>query len=206
MQAKAPDRDRQRGRLRDALKLLALLLVLLAARSSLADHNVVPSGSMRPTLLEGDHILVDKLAYGLRVPFSHLVAWDFGGPARGDVVVLDSPVDGERLVKRVVAVPGDRIAVRGGRLVLEGRPVPLRAGAGGLVEELPGRAHLLSLDRGGGPDLGPLSLPPGRYLVLGDNRGNSADGRVFGLVPRELIVGRAVAVWWRDGGLTWLRL
>jgi signal peptidase I len=198
--------ERRRKLLREALTLASLVLVLLAARSSLADHNLVPSSSMLPTLQIGDRILVNKLAYGLRVPFSHQYLIASPDPARGDVVVLDSPVDGTRLVKRVVAVPGDRVEVRRGRLRLDGREVEVRPTAGGLVEVLSGRAHPLSLAAGGGPDLGPVTLPADRYLVMGDNRGNSADGRSFGSVSRARILGRVVGVFLRQGRFTWISL
>src|SRR5690242_7676686 len=114
----APSRSTIAGPLREALKLLALMAGLLMARSSLADHYYVPSESMLPTLAVGDRLVVNKLAYDLRLPFSSVSLWSRGGPARGDVAVLSSPEDGRTLVKRVVAVPGDRIAVRDGRLSL----------------------------------------------------------------------------------------
>src|SRR5829696_6834967 len=98
--------------------LAILLVVLLAARSSLADWNDVPTGSMNPTILEGDRIFVNKLAYDLKVPFTtwHVAEWS--DPRRGDVVVFYSPVDGDRMVKRVAAVPGDTVAMVNNRLVV----------------------------------------------------------------------------------------
>ena len=198
--------QRRKKLLRETLTLAGLVLVLLSARSSLADHNVVPSSSMWPTLEIGDHILVDKRAYGLRLPFSHWYLTQASGPARGDVVVLDSPVDGTRLVKRVVAIPGDRVEVRAGRLWLNGQETETRLAPGGFEEVLDGRAHRLSLEAGGGPDCGPRTLGADRYLVLGDNRGNSADGRTFGDVPRERILGRVLGVFLRQGNFTWIPL
>jgi len=196
-----------RQRLRDWLGLAAMLLVLLAARATLADHYHVPSGSMRPTLQLGDRLVVDKRAYGLRVPLTEHYLVEYGEPAAGEVVVLLSPDDGEVLVKRVAAVPGQTVAVRRGRLIVDGAILPIeRDERGALVERLSGVEHGVRLTRGGGPDLGPLALPPGRFLVLGDNRGASHDGRSFGLVRREAILGCVLGVYWRDGGPTWLDL
>lgn len=190
-------------RLRDVYPTLVTLAVLLFARSSLADHYYVPSGSMRPTVEVGDHVVVDKLAFGLRVPFTDTFLTPWRGPARGDVVVLDSPRDGTTLLKRVVALPGDLIEVRGGALLLNGGPVRVEGPTGALREELGAKAHPLRLDGGGGPDFGPFTVPAGRYLVLGDNRGDSLDGRYFGFVPAESLRGRALGVCVRAGRLVW---
>jgi signal peptidase I len=180
------------------------VLVVLVARSSLADHYEVPSGSMLPTVRVGDHVLVSKLAYGIRAPFIGFVD-QFRGPDRGDVVVLESPETGIVLLKRVIALPGDTVAVRGGRLWLNGEDVAVQTERDGL-RELLGRAHPISLDDGGGPNFGPKTIPAGKYLVLGDNRGDSRDGRYFGLVDRAAIFGRAFRVYWRGGRPTWQKL
>jgi signal peptidase I len=190
---------------RDLLSLGVMVAVLLMARSSLADHYQVPSGSMQPTVDIGDRVLVLKAAYGLRLPFSDLYLGGMRTPARGDVVVLESPEDGRVLLKRVVAVAGDEVAVRGGRLFLDGRAVPVDDQAGNLTEHL-GSPHTVAIDLGGGPDLLPTRVPAGKLLVVGDNRGNSHDGRSFGFVPAESVLGRAFAVYARDGDLTWIDL
>src|SRR5437588_10498638 len=103
--------------------LLVLALVLFSLRSSLADWNDVPTGSMKPTILEGDRVFVNKLAYDFKVPFTtwHLAQWD--NPKRGDIVVFYSPHDGKRLVKRVIGLPGDVVELRRDRLLLNGNPV-----------------------------------------------------------------------------------
>jgi signal peptidase I len=196
--------SRPRSLLRDLVSVLAASVVVLVARASFADHYVVPSGSMEPTVQVGDQICVNKAAYGLRVPGSSTYVVEGRGPARGEVVVLASPADGEVLLKRVVAVPGDVVEVSGGRVTLDGVEAPVRTdGDGGLTEQLGGREHALSTEAGGGPDFGPTRVPDGSYLVLGDNRGNSRDGRYFGWVARGAILGRAAAVCWRDGTPGW---
>jgi len=179
-----------RRAVREVLSLSLFLLIGLSARSSFADHYEVPSGSMTPTVRVGDHVVVNKAAFGLRVPFTHLRVIDGEAPARGDVVVLESPDDGIVLLKRVVAVPGDSVRVRRGRVVVEG------------VEA----ADFGVLNEGTGPDLGPLEVPPDQFLMMGDNRGNSRDGRMFGLVRREAVLGRVVGVFLRDGRPVWVDL
>lgn len=194
---------RARSLFRDLVSVLAASAIVLVARASFADHYLVPSGSMEPTVVIGDQICVNKAAYGLRVPGSQTYVVSGSGPARGDVVVLSSPTDGEVLLKRVVAVPGDVVEVAGGRVWTDGVPAPTRAADGGIVEELGGREHALSTESGGGPDFGPTRVPGESYLVLGDNRGNSRDGRFFGWVKASAILGRAVAVCLHDGKPAW---
>ena len=191
--------------------LLILALVLLSIRSSLADWNDVPSGSMRPTILEGDRILVNKLAYDLKVPFTtrHLAEWS--NPQHGDIVVFYSPHDEKRLVKRVIGLPGDTLELRNNTLVINGQPVeykPIaeellrdipatdRAGRVFASEQLPGQTHAVV----GNPALpamrsfAPYRVPEGQYFMMGDNRDDSFDSRYWGPVERKRIVGRATAV------------
>jgi len=190
--------------------LVVLVLMITAFRSAIADWNDVPTGSMKPTILEGDRIVVNKLAYDLRVPYAgwRLACWD--DPTRGDIVVLFSPADGKRLVKRVVGLPGDQIAVRHGMLVVNGTPMrysPLEPGMVTEVdlghelpilaaEELGDARHAVML--AARPlwhgSFAPFTVPGGHYFVMGDNRDQSLDSRHFGPVPRALIVGRATTV------------
>ena len=189
--------------LRSFLTPLLTMAAMLAARASLADHYTVPSGSMEPTVQVGDHVCVDKLAYGLRLPVSHSYVVERDGPARGDVVVLTSPADGEVLLKRIAAIPGDEVSVHEGRLTINGIEVPVEERQHGVVEQLGAHRHELGVDYGGGPDLASTRVPARRYLVLGDNRGNSRDGRYFGWVERSAILGRASAVCVREGWPVW---
>jgi signal peptidase I len=188
---------------------LCAAIVLGSFRSAGADWNDVPSGSMQPTILEGDRIFVNKLAYDLKVPFTtiHLAEW--GDPHRGEIVVLWSPHDERRLVKRVVGVPGDTIETRGGRLFVNGMaasyaPLSIQdlrlAGYTGdeavfLRETVEGAAHpVMSAREGAFEDLAAVIVPKGRYFLMGDHRDNSFDSRYWGFAERRRIIGRAVAV------------
>lgn len=191
--------------LRDWLPSLLAIALLLIARSTLADHYFVPSGSMEQALLPGDRVVVNKAAYGLRVPFSkHVVAFA-DAPRPGEVVILDSPDDDVRLIKRVVAVGGDRVDLVAGRLFINGRPMA-RPGRPG-VERFGEREVALNLDAGGGPDIRGMVVPEGEVLLIGDHRGASRDSRWFGTVPVAELYGRAAGVFWRKGeGPTWQAL
>ncbi len=195
-----------RQRLREFVSVLIAAAIALTARASLADHYRVPTGSMDPTVEVEDRVFVDKLAYGLRLPLTELYVARFAAPNRGDVVVLTSPENGIVLLKRVVAVGGDRIKVRDGVVEVNGQAAELDVSHGHLYETLGGKAHPLNLERSGGPDFGPVVVPRGEVLVLGDNRGNSQDGRMFGFVREASILGRAEAVFLRHGHATWLPL
>lgn len=205
----SPPDSAPRGRVRrwlrrEGLPLAVMLLLLVVARSSLANHYHVPSGSMEPTLMPGDRVVVDMRAYGVRVPMTAWTLWSGDAPARGDVVVFRSPADGTRLIKRVVAVGGDRVDLSDGHLSIDGRPL---ARGPGLPEDFGTREARLDLDAGGGPDIHGLVVPTGQVLVLGDHRGASLDGRYFGLVDSDSIYGQARGVFWRRGdGPGWRRL
>jgi signal peptidase I len=176
---------------------VVVVLILGSVKSAVADWNVVPSGSMRPTIVEGDRIWVNKLAYGLKVPFTtwHLLRW--AEPTRGEIVVFFSPGDGTRLVKRVVAIGGDEIQMVGNRLFINGQAVSYQNGRSGLaVENLDGHKHpVMSIPWVAAMrTFGPVKVPPGMYFVMGDNRDNSRDSRFIGFVPEDQIVGRTTEV------------
>jgi signal peptidase I len=181
--------------------LVVFISLMLVFRSAVADWNTVPTGSMKPTIVEGDRILVNKMAYDLRLPFTHVSLLEFADPQRGDIVVFDSEAADKRLVKRVVGVPGDVVVMQNNRLVINGQALHYRPAASvpGMLqfwEELAGEEHRIRIDsRVSAPDsFAPVRIPADHYLVLGDNRNNSADSRVIGLVPREEIVGRSRTV------------
>jgi signal peptidase I len=183
-------------------QLVLLIALVMAARSTLADHYFVPSGSMEYTLMPGDRVFVDKSAYGVRIPFTNLDVIERNSVGRGEVVIFDSPRDGTRLIKRIVAVAGDQIEMRQGKLQLNGQSIADPAQE--LIEWFGERMARLNLEHGGGPDIPASVIPHGMLLAVGDHRGSSLDGRYFGLVPESDIYGRAIAVYFRRGdGFVW---
>jgi len=187
---------------------LIFLLCFGFFRSAVADWNPIPSGSMRPTLLEGDVVLVDRLAYNLKVPLTDTVLLPLGDPRRGDVVTFSSPVDGVRLIKRLVALPGDVVELRDDVLFINGSRAqyvnphdvaePVDFGAGTLngvaaTERVQGSEREVQFlaEVPARRSFGPFVVPDGSYFFLGDNRDNSADSRYIGAVPRRLLIGRA---------------
>ena len=185
---------------------LVFMLLFGVFRTAVADWNPIPSGSMRPNLLEGDVVFVNRLAYNLKLPLTDVVIARTGEPRRGDVVTFSSPLDGTRLIKRILALPGDRVEMRNERLVINGvesryslEEVVQEPSAEGRVDALrmdemvDGRRHRIQVlpQRLVVRDFGPVLVPPDAYLMLGDNRDNSADSRYIGFVPRHLLIGRA---------------
>jgi len=161
---------------------------------------------MQPTIRIGDRIVVDRMAYDLRLPFTHVSLLHRADPQRGDIVIIDSAATGERLVKRVIGVPGDTVALRGNVLYVNGHAARYRpAQVAGIVadrampasyamESFGGSGHLVRLSRylpSPASNYGPVAVPAGHYLAMGDNRDDSYDSRFFGFVPRTEIVGRA---------------
>lgn len=192
--------------LKDNRGFLVFLLCFAFFRTAVADWNPIPSSSMRPTLLEGDVVLVNRLAYDFKVPLTDISLAHLGEPQRGDVVTFTSPADGERLIKRLVGLPGDVVEIRDDRLFINGvaaryedvtevvEPLGLYTVQGVRATERIGAAEhavqflpALPAKR----DFGPMTVPPDSYFVLGDNRDNSADSRYIGIVPRRVLIGRA---------------
>jgi signal peptidase I len=178
----------QKSRLRQNVESLALALLLaLMIRSSVVEAFWVPSGSMLPTIEIGDHLFVNKLAYGLRVPLLGAKVAEFGRLQRGDIVVFLSPTDGETdLIKRVVAVAGDTVEIRDKKLFVNGEPA------------LDNHARFVDPHLRGAPrdNYGPERVPPGKFFVLGDNRDQSYDSRYWGFADVASIKGQATFVYW----------
>jgi signal peptidase I len=190
------------------MTIFFIVFVIIPVKSSLADWNWVPTGSMNPTILEGDLVYVDKLAYDLRFPltFYRLAKWS--DPRRGDIVICFSPEDETRLVKRIIALPGDTIEMKRNVLFINGQALTYTKIDSKYAEQLPSqlknRAVLATEDLKGHEhpvmsvpsiramrDFGPVTVPQGSYFVMGDNRDNSRDSRYFGFVERKVIVGKA---------------
>lgn len=186
---------------------LIFLLCFCFIRTAVADWNYVPSGSMRPTILEGDVVFVNRVAYDFKLPLTELALARLAEPRRGDVVTFFSPKDDTRLIKRLVALPGDVVEVRGGVLIINGNAAryssmakllePVAPGidlpATRAVEDIDGRMHEVQYLSAVGNlrTFGPLEVPPDSYFMLGDNRDNSEDSRFIGFVPRSKLIGRA---------------
>ncbi|MCZ6502628.1 MAG: signal peptidase I [Gammaproteobacteria bacterium] len=192
--------------------LIIFLLVMVVFRSAIADWNQVPTGSMKPTILEGDRVVVNKLAYDLKVPFTtwHLTEW--ADPSRGEVVTFYSPLDEKLLIKRVIGVPEDVISMRNNQLFINKEPATYSRLDDDIVNQLDAyqrHRHAFFYEhfedvmypvmlRPSLPNnynsFGPIKIPPGFYLMLGDNRDNSRDSRRIGLISRNRIIGRAHTV------------
>lgn len=192
-------------------QFLVFAVLLFAGRSAIADWNRIPSGSMEPTIYVGDLVLVNKLAYDLKIPFTtaHLAEWS--NPKRGEIVVFYHPDDGRRMVKRVIGEPGDTIELRNNHLIINGNPVAYQLDEAALTypllqeenvsavvatEYLPEVSHLVMAlpSQPALRSFGPIHVPEDQFLMLGDNRDSSADSRYFGLVSRKQVVGRVERV------------
>ena len=193
------------------LAFFLIVFVVLPVKSSLADFNWVPSGSMKPTILEGDFVFVNKAAYDLRIPLTLRRVATWANPERGDIVICFSPDEGTRLIKRVVGLPGDTLEMRRNRLFIngqaaqqssmepheaealaalfEGRRVFAREQLGTINHAITSNPAVRALR-----SFGPVQVPDHQYFVMGDNRDNSRDSRVFGFVDRRAIVGKAVGL------------
>ena len=192
--------------------LFPVLLIVLLFRSFLFEPFKIPSGSMIPTLLVGDFILVNKYAYGLRLPVLNTKFADIGDPERGDVVVFRYPVDPKiNFIKRLVGLPGDTVVYRNKQLFINGDPIDYeshgnyssaevkctipRPDAEKLTEVLGDVSHSILLHAGSGSRDGQWVVPEGHYFMMGDNRDRSNDSREWGFVPAENLMGRAVGIW-----------
>ncbi len=250
---KAADAAREPATVDYARSFFPVALIVLVLRSFLFEPFRIPSDSMMPTLLDGDFIVVNKFAYGLRLPVLNTRIVEIGEPQRGDVVVFRYPPDPRiNYIKRLVGLPGDRVRIEADRVIVNGSPVPfepLGRYTDGcyvdmqLAEETLGahrhrvlycnttgdfsvprlpscerrmaRSYLCDAqplngraDHGDVPD---IDVPPGKYLMIGDNRDNSADSRYWGFVPEENLVGKATRIWFnwdphRAGGPKWNRV
>lgn len=193
------------------ISIVTAFMIATSFKSAVADLNDIPTGSMKPTILEGDRLFINKLAYDLKIPYTtvHLARW--ADPKRGDIVVFYSPQDGKRLIKRVIGLPGDEVAMYKNQLFINGNAIEYKAINPDitdenifkqrsrnllLIENLDEAWHavMLTPSRPSMHSFGPITTPEGKYFMMGDNRDNSADSRFFGFVDRRKIVGRAITV------------
>ncbi len=194
-----------------AKSFFPVILVVFMIRSFIVEPFKIPSGSMMPTLLAGDFILVNKFTYGLRVPIMNNTFYEVSHPKRGDVFVFHYPPDPSiDYIKRVVGLPGDKIAYRDKQLYINGQKLDVSpvadyqyVGSGlNMVntkryqEQLGDKKHDILIDDNSITVDGEAVVPPGHYFAMGDNRDNSKDSRVWGFVPENNLVGRAFFIWW----------
>ena len=181
--------------------IVTALLLALFIRAYFIQAFKIPSGSMIPTLLVGDHILVNKFIYGTKIPFSDRRVLLFKKPGRGDIIVFKYPEDRSRdFIKRVIAVEGDMIESRNKTVYVNGKPM-----------EEPYAQHTDRSIRAGGSEprdnFGPYIVPKGKYFMMGDNRDQSYDSRYWGYVDMGDIRGKALILYWSwDGKKKWPRL
>jgi len=182
--------------------LLVFISLMLVFRSAVADWNDVPTGSMKPTIVEGDRIFINKMAYDIRVPFTHISLVKLADPQVNDIIIFDSVAADKRLVKRVIGVPGDNISMTNNQLFINGKAVTYEVKDKSIAyhheskETINGQSHSIRLNNVASQlaNFNTVTVPTDRFLVLGDNRDNSADSRVIGFIPRNEIIGRSSKV------------
>lgn len=181
--------------------LLIFISLMLVFRSAVADWNDVPTGSMKPTIVEGDRILINKLAYDVNIPFIQKSMFKIADPQVNDIIIFESEAANKRLVKRVIGVPGDIIAMSNNQLTINNQKIPYNTTETLddkviLNESIAESAHTIQLTASPShlANFKAVKVPNGYYLVLGDNRNNSADSRVIGFIPRDEIIGRSSKV------------
>ena len=185
--------------------LFVFICLMLVFRSAVADWSDVPTGSMKPTIVEGDRIFVNKMAYDIRLPFTHISLIKLAEPQTNDIIIFDSVASDKRLVKRVIGVPGDKIAMKDNQLLINGQAITYQQTSTEKshinnhydnTETINGHSHNIRTNNVASrlANFNQVTVPEGQFLVLGDNRDNSADSRVIGFVPRNEIVGRSTKV------------
>lgn len=183
-------------------RFITFIFFMCCFRSAVADWYVVPTGSMQPTIIEGDQITVNKMAYDLRVPFTEFSLVKTSEPKRGEIIVFESKVANERLIKRVIGLPGDVVAMDNNIVTINGKPLHYALinetrDAWLIEEKMNELTHTARIEKSSSSvyeSFNDVTVPDDHYLVLGDNRLNSADSRVYGFVPRQELKGKATHI------------
>ena len=207
-----------------ARSFFPMLLLVWVIRSFLIQPYRVPTGSLEPTILPGDFIVVNQFAYGFRFPIFNIKFFDVGEPKRGDIVLFHSPVDPIILVKRVIGLPGDHVVYKNKILTINGHQISQKPAGLDLdvedkfftpvqvkVEQLDNVEHKIFIKSGYNEwEKIDVIVPTGSYFMMGDNRDSSADSRFFGFVPEKNLIGKAFGIWmsWDSGGMRvrWKRI
>jgi signal peptidase I len=182
--------------------LFIFICLMLVFRSAVADWSDVPTGSMKPIIIEGDRIFINKIAYDIRLPFTHFSLVKLSDPQTNDIIIFDSAASDKRLVKRVIGLPGDNISMKNNKLIINGQVInyqkkptqnDLTNNQYDKIEIINSQPHVIRINNMGSPlaNFSEAIVPNEHYLVLGDNRDNSADSRAIGFIPRSEIVGRS---------------
>ncbi|MBW1691736.1 MAG: signal peptidase I [Deltaproteobacteria bacterium] len=182
---KKEKKARKKGLLREYLEAAAIAILLaLFIRAFVVQAFKIPSGSMEPTLLIGDHILVNKFIYGIKVPFVNKTIIPISEPKRGDIIVFIYPLDRKKdFIKRAIGLPGDEIRIVNNRIYINGKPYDDPHG-------------VYEANENGNRNLGPIIVPDDSLFVMGDNRDHSYDSRYWGFVPMESVKGKAMIIYW----------
>ncbi len=194
-----------KSKLREYVEAILLAIVIaFFIRTFVIQAYKIPSGSMKPTLLIGDHILVSKFSYGIKLPFIRSTVIPIGEPKRGDIVVFIYPEDRSKdFIKRLIGVPGDTIEIRNKKLLLNG--LPLDDGHGVHSDSIIIPASVQPRD-----NFGPVKVPEGSLFVMGDNRDESYDSRFWGFVSMKDVLGKALVIYWswnhEEYGVRWGRI
>ena len=186
-------------------QFLVFLLLMSVFRSAIADWYTVPSGSMQPTIQIGDRIVVNKMAYDLRLPFTDISLVTLNTPKHGEIIVFESKAANLRLIKRIIGLPGDVVSMQNDTIIVNDKPLTHMVlndvdnqsdtTNGNIYSEKVGDInHLINVDNTRMSNFYPITVPEGHYLVLGDNRRHSSDSRVFGFVPHHELRGKATAI------------
>jgi signal peptidase I len=197
------------------------VLLAIFIRTVLFEAFEIEGPSMEPTLLNGDRVVVSKYLYGLFLPFHREATLSWGDPEPGDVVIIKSPADNVDIVKRVIALPGDTVAVRNDRIIINDEPLkavdvgPCNAGSGRtmaprcrVIETRVGDVEFRTSGIPMAQTRAPVTVPPGHFFVLGDHRDSSNDSRSIGMIPFDRLKGKSLAIYWSSGedGLRWERI
>ena len=185
MEQKA-ERIKKKSTLREYAEAAAIAILLaLFIRAFVVQAFKIPSGSMEPTLLIGDHILVNKFIYGVKLPYLQTTVIPISNPERGDIIVFIYPQDQSKdFIKRVIGTPGDRVEMQDKQILVNGQPLD---DTYGYYDERAGNP---------GRSFGPIVVPKDNYFVMGDNRDHSMDSRFWGFVPSEAVKGKAFIIYW----------
>ncbi len=194
-----------KGRLRENIEAVIIAVILaLFIRTFVVQAFKIPSGSMKPTLKIGDHILVNKFVYGVKLPFSDVTLIPVSDPERNDIIVFEYPVEPDKdFIKRVIGVPGDTVEIRDKKVYVNGKPLNHNYAMHTDDQTLPAAVNHRD-------NFGPVTVPEEAYFVLGDNRDNSYDSRFWGFVEEEIIKGEAFIIYWswnsEEFGVRWDRI